>query len=81
MLLGMALCGLGEGLEAGLQSIGTYIVGGEKHAPFFAFVSILDVVGDLLGGPIMAGAYTIRRKDGLPAGFCFVLSAVCASLP
>lgn len=72
----MAICGFGEGLEPGLQSFGSYLVKKESHANFFSFVSMLDVVGDLLGGPIMAAAYTIRGPDHLPAGYCFLLSAV-----
>ena len=73
----MAICGFGEGLEAGLQSFGSFIVGKANYATLFTFVSMLDVVGDLLGGPIMAWAYTVRGADQLPAGYCFLLSAVC----
>ena len=72
----MAICGLGEGFEPGLQSFGSYIVGNANHATFFAFVSMLDVAGDLLAGPIMAWSYTIRGVDQLPAGYGFLLSAV-----
>ena len=72
----MAIGGLGEGLEAALQSFGSYVVGKANHAAFFSFVSMLDVVGDSLGGPIMAWAYTFRGAKNLPAGHCFLLSAV-----
>lgn len=72
----MAICGLGEGLEPGLQSLGSYIVGKPNHATLFTFVSLLDVLGDFLGGPIMAWTYTIRGSDGLSAGYCFFLAAV-----
>jgi len=72
----MAICGLGEGFEPGLQSLGSYIVGKANHASFFAFAGMLNVLGDLLSGPIMAWAYTIRGEDLLPIGYCFLLSAV-----
>jgi hypothetical protein len=73
----MAICGFGEGLEAGLQSFGSFVVGKANYATLFTFMSMLDVVGDLLGGPIMAWAFTMRGADQLPAGYCFLLSAVC----
>ena len=73
---GMTICGLGEGLEPALQSFGSSIVGKANHASFFTLVSMIEVVGDLLGGPIMAWAYTVRGTDQLPAGYCFLLSAV-----
>lgn len=74
--LGMGICGLGEGLEPGLQSFGSYIVGKANNATFFTFASLLGVAGELLGSPIMAWSYTIRGADHLPAGFCFLFSAV-----
>lgn len=72
----MTIGGLGEGLEAALQSFGSYVVGKANHSLFYSFVNMLDVVGDLVGGPIMAWAYTVRGANQLPAGYCFLLSAV-----
>ncbi|RDW58289.1 hypothetical protein BP5796_12219 [Coleophoma crateriformis] len=74
--IGLFICGLGEGLEVGLQSLGSYIVGEAKLATFFSFVSILSVAGELLGGPIMAISYAVRDKDKQPLGLCYLLSAV-----
>lgn len=72
----MAMCGLAEGLEASLQSLGSYIVGESLNANYFSFVSMLDVTAELLGGPIMAGAYQIRNSANSPAGLSFLLSSV-----
>lgn len=78
-LVGMGVAGFGEGLESGLQSLGSYIVREANFATFFSFVSMLDVSAELLGGPIMAAAYSIRGVDKLSLGYCFLLSAVCIS--
>jgi hypothetical protein len=76
ILIGMGVAGFGEGLESGLQSLGSYIVGEANFATFFSFVSMLDVSAELFGGPIMAAAYSIRGADNLSLGYCFLLSAV-----
>ncbi|KAK9802078.1 putative Major facilitator superfamily (MFS) profile domain-containing protein [Seiridium cardinale] len=73
---GLFICGFGEGLEVGLQSLGSYLVGEAHHATFFSFVSVLGVFGELLGGPVMAGVYAVRGQDSLPMGYCFLLSMV-----
>ncbi|KAK6066405.1 MFS transporter [Seiridium cupressi] len=59
-LSGLFICGFGERLEVGLQSLGSYLVGQAHHATFFSFVSVLGVFGEVLGGPVMAGAYAVR---------------------
>lgn len=73
---GMAICGMAEGLEPSLQASGSFIVGEALSANFFAFVSMLDTVAELLGGPIMAAAYQIRTPSNSPAGYSFLLSSV-----
>lgn len=73
----MAVAGVAEGLEPSLQALGTYIVGNPLNANFFAFVSMLDLIGVIAGGPIMAATYRIRDDDQSPAGYAFLLSAVC----
>lgn len=70
------MCGLSEGLESGLQALGSFIVGSDNHAIFFAFVSNLDVAGDFVGNPVQAAIYTIRDGKGHPAGYAFAFSAV-----
>lgn len=72
----MGIAGLAEGLEPSLQALGTYIVGELLHANFFSFVSMLDLIGEILGGPVMGGVYRIRDASGHPAGYTFLLSAV-----
>ncbi|KAF2727237.1 MFS general substrate transporter [Polyplosphaeria fusca] len=76
LCLGMATAGFAEGLEASLQALGSYIVGDPLNAMFFALVSMLDLVGEIIGGPLMAAAYRIRDASGRPAGFHFLISAV-----
>nr|XP_036589095.1 MFS multidrug transporter [Colletotrichum truncatum]KAF6800737.1 MFS multidrug transporter [Colletotrichum truncatum] len=76
LCLGLLVCGLGEGLDVGLQSLGSYIVGVAHHGTFFSLSGMLGVAGELLGGPIMAAAYTPRGKDGEPLGYCFLLSTI-----
>jgi hypothetical protein len=75
---GLMACGLGEGLDVGLQSLGSYIVGEAHHGTFFSLSSMLGVAGELLGGPLMAAMYAVRDKSGEPLGYCFLLSAVCS---
>jgi hypothetical protein len=72
----MAVAGFAEGLEPSLQALGAYMVGASFNANFFAFVSVLDLVGEILGGPVMASAYRVRDTSGAPAGYAFLLSAV-----
>ncbi|KAF2786835.1 MFS general substrate transporter [Melanomma pulvis-pyrius CBS 109.77] len=72
--LGLGICGLGEGLEVGLQSLGSYLVGDVDQAAFFSIASMLGVIGELVGGPLMASAYTIRDNHHRPLGYCFLLS-------
>jgi len=76
--LGLGICGLGEGLELGLQASGSYLVGDVDQAAFFSTASILGVIGELIGGPLMAGAYAIRDRNRRPLGFCFLFSTVSA---
>jgi hypothetical protein len=76
--LGLVICGLGEGLELGLQALGSHLVGDINQAAFFATASILGVIGELVGGPLMAGAYAIRDRNHHPLGYCFLLSTVSA---
>lgn len=72
----MFLCGLAEGLEPALQGLGSFIVGRFLNASFFTFITMLDTIAALFGGPVMAGLLSIRNPDGGSAGYCFLLSAV-----
>lgn len=76
---GLLGCGLGEGLDVGLQSLGAYIVGEAQHATFFPVSGMLGVAGELLGGPLMATTFAVRDEIGGPLGYCFLLSVVCFS--
>lgn len=73
---GWMACGLGEGIDVGLQSLGSYIVGEAHYGTFFPLSSMLGVAGELLGGPLMAAMYAFRDRSGEPLGYCFLLSAV-----
>lgn len=72
----MLFAGLAEGLEPAIQGFASGVVGRTMNASLFTFMSMLDTVAELLGGPLMAAAYRIRDANGLPAGYCFLLSAV-----
>ena len=72
----MLLIGFAEGIDPALQALSSFIVGKALNANFFALVSMLDAIAELLGGPLMAHTYSIRGADGHLAGFCFLLSAV-----
>jgi hypothetical protein len=73
---GWMACGLGEGIDVGLQSLGSYIVGEAHYGTFFPLSSMLGVAGELLGGPLMVAMYAFRDRSGQPLGYCFLLSAV-----
>jgi hypothetical protein len=74
MVTGMGICGLAEGLEAALQSVGVGIVGQDLYAGFFTFISVLDTTALFIGGPV------IRDAAGLPAGYCYIFSLVSTPL-
>ena len=74
---GLSACGLGEGVDVGLQSLGSYIVGEAHHGTFFPLSSLLGVAGELIGGPLMAALLAVRDQSGKPLGYCFLLSSVC----
>jgi hypothetical protein len=80
LYLGLGICGLGEGLEVGLQSLGSSLVSEADQAAFFSVASMLGVIGELLGGPAMATIYAIRDTDHHPLGYCFLASVVSAHL-
>lgn len=75
----MGICGLTEGLEAALQSLGVGIVGQDLYAGFFTFVSVLGTIALFIGGPIMSALFIIRDANGLPAGYCYIFSLVVFS--
>ncbi|ORX98666.1 major facilitator superfamily domain-containing protein [Clohesyomyces aquaticus] len=83
--IGMFIAGLAEGLEPSLQALGAFIVGETLGANFFSFVSMLDVVGEIVAGPSMTAIYRVRDVVGNPAGYAFLLSSalfagiLCAS--
>lgn len=69
-------CGVGEGLDVGLQSLGAYIVGEAYYGVFFPLSSRFGVANELLGGPVMAALYVIRDTNNTPSGYCFLQSVV-----
>lgn len=74
----MTFCGLGQGLEAALQALGSFVSGPTLNAGFFTFVTFLDTLAEFLGGPIMAGLFSITNRHGVSAGYCFLASGVSA---
>lgn len=80
MVTGMGICGLAEGLEAALQSVGVGIVGQDLYAGFFTFISVLDTTALFIGGPVMSALFIIRDAARLPASYCYIFSLVSTPL-
>lgn len=55
-------------------------MGDADQAAFFSIASTLGVIGEMVGGPIMASAYALRDHDRRPLGNCFLLSTVSRQL-
>jgi hypothetical protein len=72
----MLLEGFGQGLEAALQNVGSFVAGKALHAGFFTFVTLLDTLGEFIGAPIMAALFSITDSEGASAGYCFLASMV-----
>ena len=76
LIFGLVICGLGEGLEPGLQALATTLVEKAYNARLLTFVAVLEISGKLAGGPIMGSLFSIGRgKQHGSSGFSFAVSA------
>ena len=70
------LCGSGEGLSPSVQALALNAITSLDNAALFAFLGVIDTLGKLIGGPVMAFLFSIRDAGGHSIGYCFSLSAV-----
>ena len=70
------LCGSGEGLSPSVQALALDAITKVDNAALFAFLGVIDTLGKLIGGPVMAFLFSIRDAGGHSIGYCFALSAV-----
>lgn len=81
MALGLFICGLGEGFEPSLKGLATSLIDGSYNARLLTLATVLEVIGKLIGGPLMARLFSIGRREGhrsnginfLTASIIFVL--------
>jgi len=64
MALGLFVCGLGEGFEPSLKGLATSLIDGSYNARLLTLATVLEVIGKLIGGPLMARLFSIGRRDG-----------------
>lgn len=73
----MFFCGSGEGAEPALQGLASSLVEPSQYATLFTTMTLVESVGRLIAGPLMAYLLRIGRNiDGEPTGLIFLLSAV-----
>lgn len=63
MGFGLFICGLGEGFEPSLKGLATSLIDSSYNARLLTFAMVLEVVGKLIGGPLMARLFSIGRSD------------------
>lgn len=86
MGLGLFICGLGEGFEPSLKGLATSLVDASYNARLLTLAMVLEVIGKLVGGPLMARLFRIGRREGhgsdgvnfLTASAIFVLLTLAA---
>lgn len=64
MTLGLFVCGLGEGFEPSLKGLATSLIDGSYNARLLTLATVLEVIGKLIGGPVMARLSSIGRREG-----------------
>lgn len=81
MTLGLFICGLSEGLEPALQGLATASITETYTARMFTTLAVIETVGKLIGGPLMAWLFSIgRSKNSGSKGFNFLTSSVIFTL-
>ena len=77
MALGLFICGLGEGFEPSLKGLATSLIDGSYNARLLTLATVLEVIGKLIGGPLMARLFSIGRRDDHGSdGINFLTAAV-----
>ena len=78
MLVGLFVCGLGEGFEPSLKGLATSLNEKSSNAQLLTLVAVLEVVARLIGGPLMAWLFSIGRggQEVGSDGLCFLASAI-----
>ena len=77
LLVGLFVCGLGEGFEPSVKGLATSLIESSSNARLLTLVTGLEVAAKLIGGPLMARLFSIGRDEGHGSdGICFLASAV-----
>lgn len=77
LLVGLFVCGLGEGFEPSVKGLATSLIESSSNARLLTLVTGLEVTAKLIGGPLMARLFSIGRGEGHGSdGICFLASAV-----
>ena len=77
LLLGLFVCGLGEGFEPSVKGLATSLIESSANARLLTLVTGLEVAAKLIGGPLMARLFSVGRGEGSGSdGVCFLVSAV-----
>lgn len=75
--LAIFIWGLGEGLEPGLQGLAMFFVEEGYTARMFAIIARLNLIGEMIGGPLMAKLLLIGYKGRFQLeGLAFLVSSV-----
>ena len=64
MAFGLLICGFGEGLDPSLKGLATSLIDGAYNARLLTLATVLEVIGKLIGGPVMARLFAIGRREG-----------------
>lgn len=73
----MFMWGLGEGIEPPLQGLCVYLVPVEYTARMFTTIARLELLGKVVGSPLMGSLVIVSWKGQVMAeGLCFLLSSV-----
>ena len=82
MRLGNFLSGIGEAAEPGIRSLASSCVAPSQHASLFFTLAFLEMVGRVVGGPLMVFLLSIgRHSDGQPTGVLYLFSGVSYIIP
>ena len=77
LMAGLFVHGLGEGFEPSIKGLATSLLEHHFNARLLTLVAVLEVIAKLIGGPLMARLFSIRRKeDHETEGFCYLASAL-----
>ena len=77
LLVGLFVCGLGEGFEPSVKGLATSLIESSSNARLLTLVTGLEVTAKLIGGPLMTRLFSIGRGEGHGSdGICFLASAV-----